>query len=834
MVWTPVEIWIPSEVIRENLAVQIEGFGNLQPSEMQEGLKGNPPNAWYAIRGFREIHRGIPTLTAPPEKRSQIAELAKVVNSLAPGELQMVTVPEILDPAQPVIEWAVPEMANFGLQAKEDSTIPGSVLITPTHPWPSPMLPPKQILADAEPAPFLTEGNNIRVLIPLELLKPKHMTLTAELSDGRYFRQVVPMRMNETTNFPPTLLSLEMPEGGIKTFEERPQDAGLYKSKADISFDYSDPVRGGTLKISNNGIAYRLYGFLTKNINLAATPIVQFKYRGDPMSRASLGYGSTGFTFSETFNTHIRYSGATPAIIDDKWHTWTGIPFDALGELPLRKRTVIKPSYLMFASRSPADQSGLHSYLQIDDVATGPAVGPQRPFAFKADYIDQDGVAEVDYTILTGIKSYDARDAAELKNIKWLPVKNSEVSEPKLTGFPDGIHHLVVRAKDKRGAWSKPSDIPFILDRKEPVVTHTITPTKKYNGSCIDLYITDPVSPPVINDMVFTCNGKELDISLDNGFCSIGHGKVHFQLDWIWTLRQIVRDMKHGTELPITISGITDASGNRCKPYIINIPIDKASDKRPPTIWGETKPANALIYKPTLTDITEVLTKAPYASTAVAQTPEGRVLQIKHKAKNKGSAYLQHKFAPVWNPEKHPFMAISFKTISKPHPKLPFRFTFTNAARKRKGRKESFTLNLLDPEYKKFITGTVSAETNVWNDLIINVRDLLRSQADDNKAFTVSYITLYICGKKADSVSQLRSLLVLSPWTAKTTLTYYPYDLSGITTRDWQGSYIESKFSPAGIKPHTPGDNWMKIRFGDAAGNKTDVQMIPLLPELAK
>ena len=72
-------------------------------------------------------------------------------------------------------------------------TIPGSVIITPTHPWPSPLLPPKQVLAEAKPAPFETEGNNIRVLIPLEYLKPKFMTLTAELSDGRYFRQVVPM-----------------------------------------------------------------------------------------------------------------------------------------------------------------------------------------------------------------------------------------------------------------------------------------------------------------------------------------------------------------------------------------------------------------------------------------------------------------------------------------------------------------------------------------------------------------------------------------------------------------------------------------------------------------
>jgi len=836
LVWTPVEIWIPSEVIKENLAVQIEGFGNLQPSEVQEGLKGNPPHSWYAIRGFREIHRGIPELTAPPEKRSQITELAKVVNSLPPGELQMVKVPASLDPAQPVIEWAVPERANFGLLATEDSTIPGSVLITPTHPWPSPLLPPKQILADAVPAPFLTEGNNIRVLIPLELLKPKHMTLTAELSDGRYFRQVVPMHMNETTNFPPTLLTLEMPEGGIETFEERPQDPALHKSTAVISFDYSDPVRGGTLKISNDGRSYRLNGFLTKSIDLAATPLIQFKYKGDPMSKASLSFGNTAFTFSEPFNTNIRYSGITPAVMDDQWHTWMGMPFDSLGSLPLRSRIKVSASSMLFASRQSADQSGLHSNLQIDDIATGPAVGPQRPFAFKSDYIDQDGVAAVNYAILAGDKPYDARSAEELKTISWLPAVNSEVTEPDITNIPDGIHHLLVRAKDNRGAWSEPSDTPFALDRKPPVVTHTITPTDLYNGSCIDLQITDPVSPPVINDLIFTCNGTELDLSKDNGFCNIGHGSIHIQLDWIWTLRKILLDIANGTELPLTISGITDAAGNRCQPYVINIPIDKASDKRPPTIWGEKQPANALIYKPTLIDIKEVLATAPHATTEVAQTPEGRVLQIKPKENGKGSPYLQHKFASPWNPETHPFLALSFRAIANPKSTHPFKITFTNNAGKKKGSKEAVTLNLLDPEpeFQKFIIGRVTADTNVWNDVIINVRDLLRTQSDDNKAFPVSYATLYLCSKTAGSISQLRSFLVLAPWTPKNILTYYPYDLNGVTTRNWQGGYIENTFAPADIKPHTPDDNWMKIRFGDAAGNQTDVQMIPLLPELPK
>jgi len=104
LVWTPVEIWVPSDIIRAKQAVQLEGFGNLQPSDVLQGLCGNPPHAWYAIRGFREIHRGTPVLSAPPEKRNEIAALTQVVNGLRPGELQMVEIPAALDPRKPVIE----------------------------------------------------------------------------------------------------------------------------------------------------------------------------------------------------------------------------------------------------------------------------------------------------------------------------------------------------------------------------------------------------------------------------------------------------------------------------------------------------------------------------------------------------------------------------------------------------------------------------------------------------------------------------------------------------------------------------------------------------------
>ena len=218
------------------------------------------------------------------------------------------------------------------------------------------------------------------MLVPFETLQPNRMTLALELSDGRIFRQVVPMRTTEGLNHPPVLLSLTLPEGGIETFEARPGDATPYQTRAIASIDNTDPQRGGVLKFQNAGVyGRRLDGLLVKSFNPVATPLIQFRYKGDPMAIVSLAFGSTAFTFSEVYNTHVRFGGGVAAPMDDTWHVWTGIPTDSGGQLPLTERTTVPPAPLRFASRDGSDQTGLHSTLYIDDIACGPAVSLNRP-----------------------------------------------------------------------------------------------------------------------------------------------------------------------------------------------------------------------------------------------------------------------------------------------------------------------------------------------------------------------------------------------------------------------------------------------------------------------
>jgi hypothetical protein len=831
LVWTPVEVWVPAEVIQSKLAVQIEGFGNLQPSDVQMGLKGNPPHAWYAIRNFREIHRGTPVLTAPPEKRNDVAALAQIVNGLPPGELQMVEVPAALDARKPVIEWAVPELANFGLRAEADSAIPGSILVSPVHPWPSPMLPPKRATADAQPAPFTTEGNRIRVLVPFETLQPNRMTLALELADGRFFRQVVSLRTDTNVNHPPVLLSLELPEGGIQTFEARPGDAAPYQTGALASIDYTDPVRGGVLKFQNGGIyGRRLDGLLVKSFNAVATPLVQFRYKGDPMAVVSLAFGGTAFTFSEVFNTHVRFGGGAAAPMDNTWRVWTGIPSDSGGQALLTQRTAVPPAPLRLASRNDRDQTGLHSTLCIDDIACGPAVGPNRPFAFKADYADPDTVAEVAYAILQGPAAFDNRTEEEKTKAAWKPAKNGDVLEPDIADVPDGIHHLIVRARDGKGLWSAPADLPFMLDRAQPQVSHAINAVDKYNGSSLTLSLTDPVSPPVPNTVRLTCLGAPLDLAGDNGFSVIGQGTLTYEIDWIWLLRKQLATAKHGDVLPITVDGITDAAGNAAPPLKIDIPIDLESDTRPPTILPPPQPKNTLWFQPSLTALAPFFSVSRNIAAATVPTPDGNVLELASDGEK--SAMIQHAFTPAWDPDKHPWVAISYRTLGIAEKIRPFTIALNTGPRRPRGIKDAHTLDLTLTNHLVYVTGDTSCTTGVWHDILINVRDFLRDETEEHKDTPdLTYLSFYISPRTKGGKVQFRSLSILAPWNSDHLIPLKAYDLSSIKALTWAGGETaDTGIRPANLALPAADPYWFRFRIGDRRGNQTDSWLIPIPP----
>lgn len=840
-VWTKVEIWVPAEIISASLPVLIEGFGNLQPSDVVQGIEGNPPHAWFAVRNFREIARGVPVVTGPAEKRNEVAELTKIIHSLKPGELQMLEVPETLDPHQPVLEWAVPEQANFGLHAVADAAIPGSIVVAPTHPWPSPLLPPKQITVDTKPASFITEDNGIRVLVPLEVLRPDRMTLALQLNDGRYFRQVVPMQQDtETaTNRPPVLLGFEMPEGGIETFEKRPTDPKPYQESAIASIDYSDPDHGGILKISNRGTyGRRLRSYLKQAYDPVATPLLQFRYRGDPMAHAAISIGgdADAFSFTEAYRTHVRYTQSKLAPVDNQWHTWIGIPTDNGGSKPLAARTKVPTAALRIGSRGSADQTGLHSFMMIDDLAFGPAVGPNRVLAFKADYSDPDGIAKVQYAIVSGPTPYEQRPADEQAKTVWIACKNGEVTQPDMDKIPDGIHHLLSRAQDSKGAWSIPSDVPFFMDRAAPQLTAQDAEDSGFNGRKLTVTITDPVSPPTPNTVQFAVLGRVLNLAEDFGTMSIGEGTITYTIDWVWMLRKELANAKDGDVLPLQISGVTDVSGNLRPPELVNLKLDLSKDKRPPTVPTYDVPTNLFWYLPAFYTYDAAFTGYRNVSGSTMATPDGNVLNLAITAA-KEKPYVQKAFtAPnTYDPDKFPWMAISFRIPEGEFPTAaPFTVNFHPGKRRPGGIKDVHSLDPADSACQKFLACKPRSEwkTGEWIDLLLNVHDFLAAESSEKKdAPDVAYITIFFNPDLVKRSVQLRSIALMSPWSSNSLFAFRPYDISGMRGLVWDGGETQL----TGIRPAyltaSPGTAYaFRFRFADRSGNMSDTQTIPLPP----
>jgi hypothetical protein len=84
-VWTSVYAWLPCEVLSSGLNVRLDGLGNLQPSDVQQGLLGNAPGAWYAVRNFRPVFCGRPEVSGIPARDVSDQLAATIGTAQRPG-----------------------------------------------------------------------------------------------------------------------------------------------------------------------------------------------------------------------------------------------------------------------------------------------------------------------------------------------------------------------------------------------------------------------------------------------------------------------------------------------------------------------------------------------------------------------------------------------------------------------------------------------------------------------------------------------------------------------------------------------------------------------------
>jgi hypothetical protein len=840
-VWTAVEVWLPTELLRSERLVVVDGFGNLQPSDLQQGLAGNPPGAWYAVRNFREVYNGLPEFDGPAAVRPELDAFSRACAALPPGRLHERRLPAALDSRAPAVAWAVRPEAEFGLVARLDERIPDALRVTSVLPWPSPLLPARGATLDGAALSGWQEGNDYIALLPRgEAASAGRSLLALELADGRTFRQSVPLPA--ATGRPPVLVECEMPAGGLQTFEQRPVDPQRHLGRAGFALACTDPQQGTFIRFQNSGLDDgRLDGRVLPEYDPVCTPLLQFRYKADPMAHVSLAASRCNIAFSEE-GTGVPVAPGATGVLDNAWHTWAGMPLRAAGSGPLRQGCAVTPGELRVASRGGRDQTGRYSAMSFDDIAAGPAVGPRQPLALRLHYSSRAGVAEVRYAVVPGPAPWSARDDAERAAARWIAVTNLQPVTPDLSGLPEGAHHFVTRARDAAGAWSADYDLPFLLDRQPPVVTHALRDVPdRYNGTCLGLAIQGGFAPPVVRNLRFTCDGKPLDLGSDNGTFNYAGAEVGFEIDWPWLLRKARKDRKDGDTLTIVVDGIADAAGNEAPAYTIPIRLSFANDKQPPAVNPPAATTNLLAWSPQFKRLQDFFNTSQHVSALEAQQENGFWFVPFRNTGGTGAYLGRQSLDRPWDVEAFPWLALSVRLEGEGVPagtNAPFALRLRphnlpeGAVKPKDGT--SYVWDLPTADGQRFILGRADWRPGRWNDVLINVRDLLRAEAGTRKAPSVRQLDLAF-PPQARFTIQIRGCAILAPWGAADALRFQAYDLSGVAGLAWQngGKCASTGLRPARVALPPDDARWLKLRVADRVGNLSPVFMVPLPPPAA-
>jgi hypothetical protein len=554
------------------------------------------------------------------------------------------------------------------------------------------------------------------------------------------------------------------------------------------------------------------------------------------MARVSLSLNQARLNMDFSEGTGSARSALQDSVtLDNAWHTWIGVPIQTAGEFPLQRGLAFTAGDLRIGSRSGRDQTGRYSMMAFDDIACGPAAGPARPLAFQPNYSDADGVAEVRYALATGSPPWDARDARARQDVRWLPAVNLAVTTPDLAALPEGIHHLVLQARDRRDAWSPVADIPFMLDRTPPTVSHGVRATSRYNGTCIDAAWEGGVAMPVLRNLKIESNGRAVPLSGNVGQTTVTAGGLRLELDWTQLLRRELNQANDGQILRLSFDGVTDLAGNQAPKFEVPMRVDFASDKQPPVLLPFQTGTNILAWQTvfrTATDffnLLQVRTSTPQSSNGISYV---EYLPISSDANSSLGRSFQDQ---PWNVEKHAWLALSLRLNNQTgvDPKLSLRFQPGPLTEKAQRPKNGiYTLQLpATPGANPFVHGPTQWRPGEWQDILIDVRGFLRAESGLPEAPAVRVLTLLFPAGGKQNI-QMRAAAILSPWGAEDVLKFRAYDLCGLRGLVWQGGGTSACMGARPSRLKLPADDaiWLKVRLADRPGNLSDFIFIPIPP----
>jgi hypothetical protein len=887
--WIPVDVWLPAEASSKGAThVKVEGFGNAQPSDVIQGLSGNGPGEGYAVKGFAEISYDGPTLSlpadAPPLKQvtlrdaasrkplvscKSMEELNKAIGGLATtGYIR--TVLEVQTEsvsAARELNWVMlpgqPSLTCFWHDER-----PGQFVITREGEFPDPRMRWESVRVNGEYAEVIEEStSSITAILPSKFAfgpqNPDIMNLV--LSTGKEEYDLVLKRQDTTPNIPPVLLGIDGLTPFFRNFEydipeEQRRESRSWHPDERVLHRRGHSERGGYFEVINRGEQERLMLDFDTSFSLAKYPILQMTYLGDPMANISIAFGVNNCArFSEKGSPGRFVRGVEPITMNNTWQVWRGLVSDVMIGSTENKFSMQAGEIKIGSLSREADQTGLFSKILLDDLVLGPAVSDSAQLTFTPWFHDADGIAAVELAVCTG-----PGDVAQLISPGepiWQDYPPGKAITPQIGSLPDGLCRILLRARDSKGAHSRVTEIPVLLDRERVKGTCTLTATEgiKDNGSRLQAtFATGAGSPLDADSLEMRLNGEPFKVTAGTGRRMVmEEDKVHLSLNWPLVFKKTIDRMNDGDTATVTFTGIRDGAGNESPPVSTPITMNHAADKKGPTLlepsypdsvfwasnWDDARVDDAGMRDP----------ESPYTSISlVRDAEEGTYCKIEMP---KGRGRLKKEFGEKeWMADKFPFVGfrVRRKTMEKEETpyfsmsiylsngqKLSYRLGYNSYAEKRRLYAEKYgSKGKSRKSYRVKRDDSPAWLPGEWKSVILDMNELKTSSRSekllsDSAILDGTWVKMIAFGAAAYNSKpvemHLQSLFAFSTWGKEDEISMRAYDASGI------GEYVSS-LDRAEVQDDSPPvdllagqglGKWLTMRARDKAGNLSPPVRIP-------
>ncbi len=832
--WTEVQVWLPAFPQEESsLMVVVDGFGNIEASDVQQGLLGNRPGDSYAVRGFAPILMETPVLAEEglaAELRVEFSEAVGAPAGDAPYSRALPGLPE----AFAANAYWVQKPTNLELTAAWSDEWHDAIEIRSAIKWPMRHFKTLAVRVNQTPAKVVPrEGNRLLVLIPETLRKPEDGIYHVELatSERRPAAWGLPT-IGRADAPPPILRGLRSPVLRLINFEDEPVGKVVRYS----TVHGLDPQQGRHTRTLNSGQSRRLATDLIGGVDLIANPLLQFRQRGAGMAFVSVRSGAHGdVEFTETAGRVVKRKvrGHNPGIEED-WQTWLGILTDNIAERYFDNRNLFASQGLNLSSTGNPDQTGRYAELWVDDIVSGPAVGPQRPLRLTPQLLDLVGDGYLEWAVLPGMAPWHSVTNAPADG-DWQRSENNVELDVPFDGLADGIHHLLLRPASPRGAGGV-VDIPFMLDSQPPKATFHLENAPDFgNGTRLRLvFDTFGGSQPQFDKLKLTCNDVDYDLISGGTRIMVQPEAAAININWPRLFEDQIMAASDGDDLMLRVEGLVDGAGNIGEEAEFVLPIRHADDKTPPTIQSTSLPSNIAwmsswheaIFSATFRNVNQA---GHQLIPARGDTPAHVQISV-----NGSKAHTHAQFGrDRWNLDQHPWLTFRAGFATLPRRKRPEALTLTLFyLRGRGGEQQSISVPIFDDADKlpdEFIATTDWSEGGI-SEFMVDVRSLMRRLVPGRRVSRIVGLRFEFESAR-HSVFNIYQAAVMAPWGEDHIFGVKAYDASGVAGFVWpeDGASNGTRLRPARLD--LPADlNWLRLQVRDRPGNKSFVIHLPLPP----